>query len=508
MTGPHTRPATTTDAGIAVASDEHSLTVGPDGPLLLQDHYLLEQMANFNRERIPERQPHAKGGGAFGVFEVTQDVSAFTRAAVFQPGTRTEMVARFSTVAGERGSPDTWRDPRGFALKFYTSEGNFDLVGNNTPVFFIRDPLKFQQFIRSQKRRAANNLRDHDMQWDFWTLSPESAHQVTWLMGDRGIPRTWRHMNGYSSHTYMWINSAGEKFWVKYHFKTDQGIEFFTQDEGDQMAAVDTDYHQRDLYEHIEAGQFPSWTLQVQIMPFEEAKNYRFNPFDLTKVWPHGDYPLHEVGRMTLNRNVVDYHSQIEQAAFEPNNLVPGTGLSPDKMLLARGFSYSDAHRARIGVNYRQIPVNAPHAPVHSYSKDGAMRIIPAVDPVYAPNSYGGPVADPALTDDGGTWAADGDMVRSAYTLHADDDDWGQAGTLVREVMDDAARDRLVTNIVGHLLNGVSEPVLLRAFEYWRNVDKHLGDQIERGVRDKQGEMDPKRSKQGNPARESMQAKA
>jgi catalase len=508
MTGPHTRPATTTDAGNAVASDEHSLTVGPDGPLLLQDHYLLEQMANFNRERIPERQPHAKGGGAFGVFEVTQDVSAFTRAAVFQPGTRTEMVARFSTVAGERGSPDTWRDPRGFALKFYTSEGNLDLVGNNTPVFFIRDPLKFQHFIRSQKRRAANNLRDHDMQWDFWTLSPESAHQVTWLMGDRGIPRTWRHMNGYSSHTYMWINAAGEKFWVKYHFKTDQGIEFFTQDEGDQMAAVDTDYHQRDLFEHIEAGEFPSWTLKVQIMPFEEARTYRFNPFDLTKVWPHADYPLHEVGRMTLNRNVVDYHSQIEQAAFEPNNLVPGTGLSPDKMLLARGFSYSDAHRARLGVNYRQIPVNAPHSPVHSYSKDGAMRIIPSVDPVYAPNSYGGPVADPARTDDGGTWAADGDMVRSAYTLHAEDDDWGQAGTLVREVLDDAGRDRLVTNIVGHLLNGVSEPILLRAFDYWRNVDKHLGDRIERGVRGKQGEMDPKKAEQGNPARESMQAKA
>ncbi len=508
MTEPQARPATTTDAGIAVASDEHSLTVGPDGPLLLQDHYLLEQMANFNRERIPERQPHAKGGGAFGVFDVTHDVSRFTRAGVFQPGTSTEMVARFSTVAGERGSPDTWRDPRGFALKFYTSEGNLDLVCNNTPVFFIRDPLKFQHFIRSQKRRAANNLRDHDMQWDFWTLSPESAHQVTWLMGDRGIPRTWRHMNGYSSHTYMWINGEGEKFWVKYHFKTDQGIEFFTQDEGDQMAAVDTDYHQRDLYEHIDAGEFPSWTLKVQIMPFEEAKSYRFNPFDLTKVWPHSDYPLHEVGKMTLNRNVVDYHSQIEQAAFEPNNLVPGTGLSPDKMLLARGFSYSDAHRARLGVNYRQIPVNTPHAPVHSYSKDGAMRIIPAIDPVYAPNSYGGPVADPVRTDDGGTWAADGDMVRSAYTLHPQDDDWGQAGTLVREVLDDAARERLVTNVVGHLLNGVSEPVLLRAFDYWRNVDKNLGDQIERGVRDKQGDLDPKKSEQANPARASMQAKA
>ena len=285
-------------------SVEHSLTVGPDGPILLQDHYLIEQMANFNRERIPERQPHAKGGGAFGHFEVTQDVSKFTKAAVFQPGTKTEMVARFSTVAGERGSPDTWRDPRGFALKFYTSEGNFDMVGNNTPVFFVRDPMKFQNFIRSQKRMAANNLRDHHMQWDFWTLSPESAHQVTYLMGDRGIPKTWRNMNGYSSHTYSWLNAAGELFWVKYHFKTDQGIDFLTQEDADRLAGEDGDYHQRDLYTSIEDGNFPSWTLHVQIMPFEDAKTYRFNPFDLTKVWPHGDYPLHEVGKMTLNRNV------------------------------------------------------------------------------------------------------------------------------------------------------------------------------------------------------------
>ena len=264
-------PPTTTDSGIPVASDEHSLTVGPAGPILLQDHYLIEQMAMFNRERIPERQPHAKGGGAFGTFQVTNDVSAYTRAAVFSPDEETDVLIRFSTVAGERGSPDTWRDPRGFAVKFYTREGNFDLVGNNTPVFFIKDPMKFQHFIRSQKRRAADNLRDNDMQWDFWTLSPESAHQVTWLMGDRGIPRTWRHMNGYSSHTYMWINAQGERFWVKYHFKTDQGIECFTQDEADQMASVDTDYHQRDLFEHIEAGEFPSWTLHVQIMPFEDA---------------------------------------------------------------------------------------------------------------------------------------------------------------------------------------------------------------------------------------------
>ena len=499
--------ATTTDAGIPVESDEFSLTVGPNGPVLLHDHYLIEQMANFNRERIPERQPHAKGGGAFGHFQVTNDVSGYTTAAVFQPGTRTDMVARFSTVAGERGSPDTWRDPRGFALKFYTTEGNYDMVGNNTPVFFVRDPMKFQHFIRSQKRRADNNLRDHDMQWDFWTLSPESAHQVTWLMGDRGIPRTWRHMNGYSSHAYMWINASSARFWVKYHFKTDQGIEFFTQDEGDQMASADTDYHTRDLYEAIERGDYPSWTLYMQIMPFEDAKTYRFNPFDLTKVWPHGDYPLLQVGRMTLDRNPTDYHTEIEQAAFEPNNLVPGIALSPDRMLLARGFSYADAHRARMGVNYKQIPVNTPKVPVHAYSKDGAMRIRNATDPVYAPNSKGGPVADSGHHQPP-SWYSDGEMVRTAYTLREQDDDWGQPGTMVREVLDDAARKRLVSNVVGHLLNGVTEPVLGRAFSYWRNVDKNLGDMIEAGVRAKQGESDPKAAQQGNPARASMQRKA
>ena len=482
MTGAQPKP-TTTDAGIPVASDEHSLTVGSDGPILLQDHYLIEQMAQFNRERVPERQPHAKGGGAFGRFEVTNDVSAYTRAAVFQPNTTTDVLIRFSTVAGERGSPDTWRDPRGFAVKFYTTEGNYDMVGNNTPVFFIRDPMKFQHFIRSQKRRAATNLRDNDMQWDFWTLSPESAHQVTWLMGDRGIPKTWRHMNGYSSHTYMWVNAQGEKFWVKYHFKTDQGVEFLTQAEGDQLAGADGDYHTRDLYGAIERGEYPSWTLKMQIMPFEDAKTYRFNPFDLTKVWPHGDYPLVEVGRMTLDRNPTDYHAEIEQAAFEPSNLVPGIGASPDKMLLGRLFSYPDAHRYRIGPNYKQLPVNAPKSPVHSYSKDGPMRYHNVSDPVYAPNSYGGPKADSASYGESAVWYTDGDMVRSACTLRAEDDDWGQAGTLVREILDEAARERLVNNIVGHLLGGVTEPVLQRAFEYWRNVDKDLGDRVEQGVR-------------------------
>jgi catalase len=473
---------TTTDAGTPVSSDEHSLTVGPDGPILLQDHYLIEQMASFNRERIAERQPHAKGSGAFGHFQVTKDVSAFTKAAVFQPGTRTDTLIRFSTVAGERGSPDTWRDPRGFALKFYTSEGNYDLVGNNTPVFFLRDPMKFQHFIRSQKRRADNDMRDHDMQWDFWTLSPESAHQVAWVMGDRGIPRTWRHMNGYSSHTYMWVNAKGERFWVKYHFKTDQGIEFLSQADADRLAGTDGDYHRRDLFDAITRREFPSWTLRMQIMPFGDAATYRFNPFDLTKVWPHGDYPLHEVGRLTLDRNPTDHHSQIEQAAFEPNNLVPGIGVSPDKMLLGRLFAYADAHRHRLGVNYKQIPVNAPQAPVHTYSKDGAMRVRNAADPVYAPNSKGGPKADAERYPEMATWTADGKFVRAAYTLHKDDDDFGQAGTLVRTVMDDAARTRLVANAVGHLKAGVSEPVLQRAFTYWRNIDKAIGDRIQKGV--------------------------
>ncbi|MDO5758568.1 MAG: catalase [Rhodobacterales bacterium] len=475
-------PATTDDAGIPVASDEHSLTIGADGPIVLNDHYLIEQMAQFNRERIPERQPHAKGAGAFGHFEVTQDVSKYTRAAVFQPGTKTDTLIRFSTVAGESGSPDTWRDPRGFSLKFYTTQGNYDMVGNNTPIFFLRDPLKFQHFIRSQKRRADSGLRDHDMQWDFWTLSPESAHQVTWLMGDRGIPKTWRHMDGFSSHTYMWINADGEKFWVKYHFKTDQGNDFLTQEEADRLAGTDADYHRRDLFESIRNGEYPSWTLHMQIMPFEEAKTYRFNPFDLTKIWPHADYPLIEVGKLTLNRNPTDFHTEIEQAAFEPSSLVPGIGLSPDKMLLGRGFSYADAHRARLGANYKQIPVNRPISEVHSYSKDGVMRVQNVADPVYAPNSYGGPKADPSLTDDGGQWYADGDMVRQAYTLRQDDDDWGQAGTLVRDVLDDGERDRLVANIVGHLKGGVSEKVLQRAFEYWRNVDATLGARIEKGV--------------------------
>ncbi|MFE0047789.1 catalase [Streptomyces albireticuli] len=472
-------PYTTNNAGIPVESDEHSLTIGDTGPILLQDHYLIEKMAQFNRERVPERVVHAKGGGAYGTFEVTNDVSQFTKADLFQPGKRCEMLARFSTVAGEQGSPDTWRDPRGFALKFYTEHGNYDLVGNNTPVFFVRDPQKFQDFIRSQKRRPDNGLRDNDMQWDFWTLSPESAHMVTWLMGDRGIPKTWRHMNGYSSHTYMWVNAGGEKFWVKYHIKTDQGIEFLTQADADRLAGEDGDYHRRDLFDSIASGNAPSWTVNVQVMPFADAPDYRFNPFDLTKVWPHGDYPLIEVGRMTLNRNPEDFFVHIEQAAFEPSNLVPGIGPSPDKMLLGRLFSYPDTHRYRIGPNYAQLPPNRAHSTVRSYAKDGPMRYEPAnVARPYAPNSYGGPAADTGRFGDIAGWHAAGEMVREAYKLHREDDDWGQPGTMVRQVLDDAARDRLVGNVSGHLKQGVSRPVLDRALQYWRNIDKKIGDRI------------------------------
>ena len=478
-------PPTTTDAGMPVASDAHSLTIGPNGPILLQDHVLIEQMAHFNRERVPERVVHAKGTGAFGRFEVTNDVSQFTRAAVFQPRTTTGTLVRFSTVAGEMGSPDTWRDPRGFAVKFYTTEGNYDLVGNNTPVFFIRDPMKFGHFIRSQKRRPDNGLRDHDMQWDFWTSSPESAHQVTWLMGDRGIPRTLRHMHGHGSHTFSWVNAGGERFWVKYHFRTEQGNDYLTQSEADALAGSDSDVHRRDLHGAIARGDHPVWTLRVQVMPFADAPGYRFNPFDLTKVWPHADYPLIEVGRLILDRNPENFFAEIEQAAFEPSNFVPGIGPSPDKMLLGRLFSYPDAHRYRIGANYMQLPVNAPRATrANSYTFDGPMRYSHSGNaPVHAPNSYGGPAADPGRFGSDLGWAATGEMVREAYALHAQDDDFGQARTLVNDVLDDAARDRFVGNVSGHLRDGVSEPILRRAFEYWRNVDSGIGRRIEDAVR-------------------------
>ena len=466
----------TTEVGAKRESDAHSLSVGPDGPLLLHDVALVEKLARFDRERVPERSPHAKGSGAFGEFVVTGDVSKYTKADFLQPGKTTPMLARFSTVAGELGSPDSWRDVRGFALKFYTEEGNFDMVGNNTPVFFVRDPMKFPDFIHSQKRLPDSGLRSPNMQWDFWSLSPESAHQVAYLMGPRGLPKTWRNMNGYSSHTYMWVNEDGEKFWVKYHFLTDQGVENMSNEEAEKLAGSDADIHRRDLFEAIKKGDYPSWTLHVQIMPFEDAKTYRFNPFDLTKTWSKNDYPRIEVGRFTLNQNPINHYAQIEQAAFSPANTVPGIDISPDKMLMARVFSYPDAQRYRVGTNYNGLPVNAPVAPVHNYSQDGAARhgFTPADAPVYAPNSKGGPVADPARAGEG-SWESDGALVRAAATLHAEDDDFGQAGTLYREVYDAEAKDRFLQTIDGAVGGVKSAEIRERAIQYWSTVDAELG---------------------------------
>ncbi|HUX70884.1 MAG TPA: catalase [Cellulomonadaceae bacterium] len=468
---------TTNQTGTPVPSDAHSLTVGPDGVTALHDRYLVEKLAQFNRERIPERIVHAKGGGAFGTFVVTEDVSAYTRAAVFQPRATTETLQRFSSVAGEQGSPDTWRDVRGFSVKFYTTEGNYDLVGNNTPVFFIRDGIKFPDFIHSQKRLPGSGLRDADMQWDFWTLSPESAHQVTYLMGDRGLPRSWRTMPGFGSHTYQWINAAGERFWVKYHFRSNQGNAELTGAEADALAGIDADHYRRDLYEAIASGDFPSWDLFVQVMPYDDATTYRFNPFDLTKVWPFADYPLIKVGTHTLDRNPANFFAEIEQAAFSPANVVPGIDISPDKMLMARVFSYPDAQRYRVGTNYNEIPVNSPHAaPVHTYTQDGAARhhYRPATSPVYAPSSFSGPTADPAAAGTGG-WENDGALVHAAASLHAEDSDFGQAGTLYREVFDDAARARFLETLTGQGRALTVPGIVERFLGYWSSVDADLG---------------------------------
>lgn len=464
-------------------SERHSLTLGPDGPLLLHDHHLVNTLAHFNRENIPDRKPHAKGAGAFGELVITGDVTAYTKAAVFARGAKTRVLGRFSTVAGEAGSPDTWRDVRGFALKFYTSEGNWDLVGNNTPVFFLRDPMKFPHFIRSQKRLADRGLRDQNMQWDFWTLNPESAHQVTYLMGDRGLPRSWRFMNGYGSHTYMWVNAAGEKHWVKFHFHSDQGVENWEGPDAERIAGQDADFHRRDLFEAIARGEHPSWTLRVQVMPYADAKAYRYNPFDLTKIWPHADYPLIDVGTMTLTENPENFFAQIDQASFAPSNIVPGIGFSPDRMLLARVFAYADAHRARLGVNHDQLPVNRPIVETNTFTFDGAMRYEHKGNAAtYAANSTGRPYADgDGIAEDG--WEADGEMIRAAQTLRRDDDDFGQAGILVRDVFDAAARDRFVATVAGNLLQGVSTPVLERAFWYWTQVDKQIGARIRAEVK-------------------------
>ncbi|WP_300612829.1 catalase [Trebonia sp.] len=477
---------TTTDAGAPVASDEYSLTAGPGGPNLLQDVYLIEKLAHFVRERVPDRVYHVKGGGAFGYFEVTADVTQWTKAAFLgHAGKRTPMLARFSTVAGEEGYADTDRDVRGFALKFYTEEGNYDLVGNNTPVFFVRDPMKFPDFIHSQERMPDSGLRSNNMQWDFWTLSPESAHQVTILMSDRGTPRTWRNMHGFSSDTYMWENAGGEKFWVKYHFKTEQGIQNMTDAEARAMRAEDLDYHRRDLREAIARNDHPAWRLEMQIMPYEDAAGYRYNPFDVTKVWPHEDYPTIPVGRMVLDRNPENFFAQITQAGFDVANMVPGIGPSPDRMVLGRMFAYADSNRYRTGPNYEQLPVNRPVGEVHNYNKDGPMRYSHSgSQPVYAPNSYGGPRADSQRYHDPGWFVEAADMMRTAYEAHKEDDDFIQPGTLYRQVMTPTDRDHLAGNIVWNLSQGVERFIQERAVnDYWAKVDPDLGARVARGLR-------------------------
>ena len=382
----------TTNAGAPVTDNQNAMTAGPRGPQLLQDVWFLEKLAHFDREVIPERRMHAKGSGAFGTFTVTHDITRYTRAKIFsQVGKKTELFARFTTVAGERGAADAERDIRGFAVKFYTEEGNWDMVGNNTPVFFLRDPLKFPDLNHAVKRDPRTNMRSAKNNWDFWTSLPEALHQITIVMSDRGIPATYRHMHGFGSHTFSLINANGQRHWVKFHFKSQQGIRNLTDAEAAAVIGNDRESHQRDLYESIEKGDFPKWTLKVQIMPEADAAQVPYHPFDLTKVWPHKDYPLIDVGVMELNRNPENFFADVEQSAFNPANVPPGIGFSPDKMLQGRLFSYGDAQRYRLGVNHHLIPVNAPRCPVHSYHRDGAMRVDGNHGGTlgYEPNSYG-----------------------------------------------------------------------------------------------------------------------
>jgi len=467
----------TTDAGRPVGDNQNSLTVGPRGPIVFEDYLLFEKMAHFNRERIPERVVHAKGAGAHGTFTCTHpDMAKWTTAKVFEKGKQTPTFLRFSTVGGEKGSADTERDPRGFALKFYTEEGNWDMVGNNTPVFFIRDPLKFGDFIHTQKRDPQTNLKSPRMMWDFWSLSPESLHQVTILFSDRGTPKGFRHMNGYSSHTFSMINEKNELFYVKYHFKTKQGIENFTREEADHMKSIDHDYATGDLFNAIEKEDFPKWKVQIQIMPEAEAATYHINPFDLTKVWPKGDYPVIEIGELELNRNPVNYFAEVEQAAFEPRNIVHGMGFSPDRMLQGRLISYPDAHRYRLGVNYQALPVNAPQCPYHTYHRDGAMRFDSngANQPNYEPNSFGGP-SDDAQYKERITAYASAQVGRYDHR-EVDGDYYTQPGNLFRLLKPDA-QERLYGNIAASL-GQVEERIQDLQINHFYKCDPKYGEGV------------------------------
>lgn len=467
----------TTSAGAPVGNNQKSLTAGNRGPVLMQDYHLVEKLAHQNRERIPERVVHAKGWGALGTFTVTHDISKFTRAKLFgEIGKTTPVLTRFSTVAGELGASDTERDVRGFSVKFYTEEGNWDLVGNNTPVFFIRDGYKFPDFIRTQKRHPKTHLRSPEAMWDFWSQTPESLHQITILMSDRGIPRTPMQMNGYGSHTFSFWNNDGERFWVKFHFKTQQGHAYFTNREAERVTGKTREHYQESLYQSIEEGRFPTWTLKVQIMPEKDAEKTHYNPFDLTKVWPHKDYPLLDVGELELNQNPENYFQYVENAAYSPSNVVPGIGFSPDKVLQARIFSYADAHRYRLGTHYEALPANAPHSEMHHYHKDGAMRFFENgnsnPDAYYEPNSFNGPVEDPSVAEP--PMSVHGDIGR--YEDQDDIGDFKQAGDLFK-LFDPVQKIRLFQNIA-EAMQGVSDHIIERQLKHFDKADPAYGEGV------------------------------
>lgn len=462
----------TTVGGAPVPDNQNVMTGGSRGPVLLQDVWLLEKLAHFDREVIPERRMHAKGSAAYGSFTVTHDITRYTRAKIFSElGKKTDLFVRFSTVAGERGAADAERDIRGFAVKFYTEEGNWDLVGNNTPVFFLRDPLKFPDLNHAVKRDPRTNMRSAENNWDFWTLLPEALHQVTIVMSDRGIPASYRHMHGFGSHTFSFINARNERYWVKFHFVTHQGIKNLTDEESAQIIANDRESSQRDLYNAIENKDFPRWTMYVQIMPEKEAAKVPYHPFDLTKVWPKKDYPLIEVGVLELNRNPDNYYAEVEQSAFNPANVVPGISFSPDKMLQARLFSYGDAQRYRLGVNHSQIPVNAPRCPFHSYHRDGAMRVDGNHGSTigYEPNSHGQwqeqpDFSEPPLALEG---AAD------HWNQREDEDYYSQPRALFR-LMTPAQQQVLFEN-TARSVGGASREVQLRHIENCTKADPAYG---------------------------------
>ena len=478
----------TTASGRPYYEHENTMSVGSRGPLLLQDFILHEKMAHFNRERIPERVVHAKGTGAYGTFTVTHDITKYTKAKLFSAvGNSCRMFARFSTVGGEKGSADSERDPRGFAVKFYTEDGNWDMVGNNTPVFFVKDAKKFSDFIHTQKRDPRTNLKSANMVWDFFSLNPETLHQVLVLMSDRGTPISYRHMHGFGSHTYSMINAENERVWVKFHFKTQQGIKNFTNEEANQMRNTDMDHAQRDLVDAIDNGEFPRWTLNIQVMTEAEAKTFRWNPFDVTKVWPHAEFPLIEVGVMELNQVPNNYFAHVEQAAFAPSNLIDGIGFSPDRMLQGRIFSYADAQRYRLGVNHEQIPVNRCPFMVNNYHRDGQMRVDDngSDHPNYFPNSYGDIVPDPAYKEPG--LELDSNMADwfDRNEGPGDHDHYTQAGDLYRKALNDIGRTNLIHNIVASM-SGINGPnrakiVNLQLCHFFR-ADMQLGMAIAKGL--------------------------